>query len=105
MITRFLKCTRMISNEFISRFRVLNTQRDVKIKYNAIMNELTGVVEGHLSSRSQIPEFLTPQRALEIMVKAMRAHGTRLNELWQNTVHDEENLYRLMRSKELINVK
>ena len=108
MITLFMRCIRTTSKECISHFCNVSTHiREVKLKLDAIYNELYGVLEGYLDTTAAIPEFLTPQRALEIAVKALKEHARRLNEVWQmSTQHcDWEYFNTLVGGVELVAAK
>lgn len=77
-------------------------------KYDAIFEELTShVAEGHLDVTATIPEFLTPERALEIHVKAARAHAHKLNEVWQKSMQsgDWDYFVRLISTDEVVAAK
>lgn len=82
--------------------------RDVKARYDAIFEELTNeVAQGKFDSKATIPEFLTPERALEIFLKAAKAHARKLNEVWEKSLHcrNWEDIARIIGSVDVVAAK
>mgnify|MGYP000973302760 FL=1 len=79
----------------------------MKLKLDAIYGEMSGMLEGRVDRNAPIPEFLTPQRVLEIYVKSVKAHATKLNEVWQKSTErcDWGYFNQVVGSVELVAVK
>lgn len=79
----------------------------MKSKLDTIAKELENAAEGLIDSKATIPEFLTPQRTMEIIVKAFAAKLRRAYELWQESPQkeDSEAFSRLLRSLDVVKAK
>lgn len=62
----------------------------MKSQLDALNKEFDDATEGVIDTNTTKPEFLTPQRTLEILVKSTKAHLTRQYEMSQEAINKDE---------------